>query len=734
MDARLDRPHRCHAPSPALVAPHSRVPTPAQRPQPGHRAASERGAGGPRRGQRAAGRAPPWAAGHPDGRSARRGRPQSLALRLLLGAGRDSLRRALHRPPFPVLPLQRPDLPLRVARARDTQRCAGRAEALPDRPTLRSLGPGERVVVIGAGPAGLTAARELTKAGLRPVVIEKRARVGGLARTEIFKGFRFDMGGHRFFTKVEEVKKIWREVLGQDFLQRPRLSRIYYNRRFFYYPLRPLNALLKLGPFVAARIVLSYLRWQFFPHPREDTFEQWVTNRFGRRLFRIFFKTYTEKVWGIPCSELRAEWAAQRIKDLSLKTALLHMLVRPRTTIRTLIEEFEYPRLGPGMIWEAVAADIQRHRAVLRLESEVVSVRRTGHRVDGVVVRAAGREELIEGAHFISSMPVTELVAKLSPAPPAEVRAAAAKLVYRDFLTVCLIVRKPALFADNWIYVHSPEVQVGRIQNFKNWSPDMVPDAGKTSLGLEYFCAENDSLWNMPDAELVELGKRELEQIGLARAADVEDGCVFRNEKAYPVYDAGYRDCLATVRAFVDGLENLQTIGRNGLHRYNNQDHAMLTGVLAARNLLLDQQNDLWSVNTEQEYHEQLLADTDVRPEDLARLLELGLTRVFAKLDRVALGLSVGAAGGLGLFLATLFVGLGGGPLARPLLGLLGQYFPGYTVTPSGTVVGLAYGFVVGFVGGWSFAFLRNACLFLWVAVLSRRANFHLLRRFFEFI
>jgi protoporphyrinogen oxidase len=590
------------------------------------------------------------------------------------------------------------------------------------------------VVVIGAGPAGLTAARELTKAGVRPVVIEKRARVGGLARTEIFKGFRFDMGGHRFFTKVEEVKKIWHEVLEDDFLRRPRLSRIYYNCRFFYYPLRPVNALLKLGPFVAAGIMLSYLRWQLFPHPREDTFEQWVTNRFGRRLFRIFFKTYTEKVWGIPCSELRAEWAAQRIKDLSLKTALLHMFIRPRATVRTLIEEFEYPRLGPGMMWEAVAAEIEGHQAGLRLNSEVVSVRRTGCRIDGVVIRMAGREELIEGSHFISTMPVTELVAKLSPQAPVEVRAAAAKLVYRDFLTVCLILNKPDLFPDNWIYVHSPEVLVGRIQNFKNWSPDMVPDVGKTSLGLEYFCAENDSLWNMPDDDLVEMGKRELERIGLAHTVDVGDGCVFRNEKAYPVYDAGYRDCLTTVRAFVDGLENLQTVGRNGLHRYDNQDHAMLTGLLAVRNLLLGQQNDLWSVNTEQEYHEELLADAKVAPEEFARILDVGLSKVFVKLDRVAFGLSVGAAGGLVLFLATLFVVLGGGPLVRPTLGLLGQYFPGYEVTWTGIIVGLAYGFVAGFVGGWSFAFLRNACLFLWMAVLHRRARFQLLRRFLEFI
>jgi protoporphyrinogen oxidase len=597
---------------------------------------------------------------------------------------------------------------------------------------VRPLIPEKQVVVIGGGPAGLTAARELTKAGLRPLVIEKRASVGGLARTEAFKGFRFDMGGHRFFTKVEEVKKTWHEVLGDNLLPRPRLSRIYYNRRFFYYPLRPLDALWKLGPWLAVTIVLSYLRWQLFPHPREDTFEQWVTNRFGRRLFRIFFKTYTEKVWGIPCSELRAEWAAQRIKDLSLKTALLHMLVRPRTTITTLIEEFEYPRLGPGMMWQAVADEIQQGQGVLRLDSEVASVRRTDRRIDGVVIRSAGREELIEGAHFISSMPVTELVAKLSPPAPAEVRDAASKLAYRDFLTVCLIVNKPDLFPDNWIYVHSPEVQVGRIQNFKNWSPDMVPDASKTSLGLEYFCSQNDSLWNMPDADLVELGKRELERIGLAQAADVEDGCVFRSDKAYPVYDAGYRDCLSTVRAFVDGLENLQTIGRNGLHRYNNQDHAMLTGQLAVRNLLLGQQNDLWSVNTEQEYHEQLSEEAEVAPEELARILEAELSKVFVKLDRVALGLSVGAAGGLALFLATLFLVLGGGP--HPLFGLLGQYFPGYEVTASGALVGLAYGFVAGFMGGWSFAFLRNTCLFLWMAVLHRRASFQLLRRFLEFI
>src|SRR3989441_1501734 len=595
-------------------------------------------------------------------------------------------------------------------------------------------GHGARVIVIGAGPAGLTAARELARQGLSPVVLEQSGVVGGLARTETYRGFHFDMGGHRFFTKVEEVEKIWHDVLGEELRRRPRLSRIYYRGRFFKYPLKPHDALAGLGVREAARVMLSYVWWQIFPHEREDTFEEWVTNRFGQRLFEVFFKSYTEKVWGIPCSTLRAEWAAQRIKDLSLRSAIVSMFLKPQTTIKTLIEEFDYPRFGPGMMWRSVAEEIRKVGGSVRLSSEVIAIRGAGRRIEGVVISTDGHEELVTGDHFLSSMPVSVLVQRLSPPPPPQVLEAALRLMYRDFLTVCLIVDAAVLFPDNWIYVHSPEVKVGRVQNFKNWSPDMVPDPGKTSLGLEYFCAENDSLWSMSDADLVELGKRELERIGLARAADVEDGCVFRSEKAYPVYDAGYRDCLATVRAFVDGLENLQTIGRNGLHRYNNQDHAMLTGMLAARNLLLHQQNDLWSVNTEPEYHEQLLADADVTPEHLARILEFGLTRLFAKLDRVAFGLSVGAASGLVLFLATLFVVPGGQPLVRPILGLLGQYFPGYSVTPSGTIVGLAYGFIVGFVGGWSFALLRNACLFLWVAVLRRRASYHLLRRFVEFI
>jgi protoporphyrinogen oxidase len=592
--------------------------------------------------------------------------------------------------------------------------------------------PDRTVVVIGGGPAGLTAGYELTKFDLRPVVLEAQPIVGGLASTQTYKGFYFDMGGHRFFTKAEAVRKMWDEVLGGQFLLRPRLSRIYYNGKFFYYPLRPLNALRGLGVVQSLLVLLSYFWWQLFPSRQENTFAEWVTNRFGRRLFRTFFETYTEKVWGISCTELKAEWAAQRIKDLSLKSALLSMFVKPQKTIKSLIEEFHYPRLGPGMMWNAVKAEIEQRQGTVRLNSEVVRINRTGRRIDSVVVKSDGREELMPGDDFISSMPVTELIKRLDPPAPPEVLAAAGHLKYRDFLTVVLIVNKAHIFDDNWIYIHDPQVKVGRIQNFKNWSPDMVPDPGKTSLGLEYFCTEGDAVWVMPDRDLIEQGKREVERISLARAADIEDGCVVRVPKAYPVYDADYRDYLATVRQFVDGLENLQTIGRNGLHRYNNQDHAMLTGMLSVRNMMLGQRNDLWSVNTDQEYHE------EVRPEgqethDLEEVIQETLTRVFRKVDRAALGAAVGVTSGLLLFLATLVL-VQQGAVEHSGLGLLGQYFPGYRITPAGSVLGLGYGFLTGFALGWSFAFLRNATVFLYLAITQRRAERLALRRLFEYL
>ncbi len=582
-------------------------------------------------------------------------------------------------------------------------------------------------VVIGGGPAGLTAAYELARAGRAPVVVEKERMLGGLARTESYRGFSFDMGGHRFFTKVPEVQAMWREVLGKEFLRRPRLSRIYYAGRFFDYPLKPLNALAGLGPWQSVLVALSYVRWQLAPHRQEDTFEEWVTNRFGRRLFRIFFKGYTEKVWGVSCSELKAEWAAQRIKDLSLWTAIRSMFVTPRRKITTLIEEFDYPRLGPGMMWNAVAAEIVRLGGRIATDREVVSIEHDGPRVRRIVVANDGARETVTGSDFISSMPITELVARMDPPASPDVRAAAASLSHRAFVTVCLIVDVPELFPDNWIYIHDPNVRVGRIQNFKNWSPAMVPDLAKTSLGLEYFCTEGDELWSMPDAELVELARREIAQVGLARYEQAVDGCVVRVADAYPVYDASYREHLATVRAYVDGLENLQTIGRNGLHRYNNQDHAMVTGMLAVQNALAGAHHDLWSVNTDQEYHEEIR-----EPE--AEALAEAFARVFAKLDRNAFGVAVGVVTGAVIFLATLVLVIRGGPIVGPHLSLLAQYFPGYAVTGVGSLIGLAYGSAVGFAAGWTFALVRNVTTFFYEVVLRRRAEAGLFSRFLDSI
>lgn len=589
----------------------------------------------------------------------------------------------------------------------------------------------KQVVVIGAGPAGLTAAYELTKHNLFPIVLEQMDKVGGLARTENYKGFYFDMGGHRFFTKVDDVSKMWHEVLGEDFLRRPRLSRIFYQNKFFYYPLKILNALYSLGIWEAILIALSFIKWQIFPYKQEDTFEQWVTNRFGKRLFEIFFKTYTEKVWGIACSVLKAEWAAQRIKNLSLKSALLSMLVKPGDSITTLIEEFHYPRLGPGMLWTKVKKCIESQNGKVLLNSPVISICRMGNRIDHVVVLHNGSgEHVIHGTDFISSMPISEFVKKVDPVPP-EVLDAANKLTYRDFLTVCLIVDKADLFPDNWIYVHSPDVVVGRIQNFKNWSPEMVPDPSKTSLGLEYFCTEGDDLWSMGDEDLVELAKTELERIGLASADDVIDGCVFRVPKAYPVYDADYTEYLDVVRKFVDGLENFQTIGRNGLHRYNNQDHSMLTGMLAVRNLMLGEKNNLWSVNTDGEYHEEIRVDKKKKTE---KIFEEDITRIFPRLDPVSFGFSIGMTGGILIFLATLILVLKNGVNTGPHLALLSNYLPGYTVSMLGAVVGLLYIFGAGFLLGSAFAYFRNLMVFVSARIIHRDIELYLLRRLFDFV
>ncbi|MGQ0646182.1 MAG: NAD(P)/FAD-dependent oxidoreductase [Gemmatimonadaceae bacterium] len=475
---------------------------------------------------------------------------------------------------------------------------------------VAQLKDGEHVVIIGAGPAGLTAGYLLAKDGVRVTVLEGDSVVGGISRTAQYNGYRFDIGGHRFFTKIAPVEHLWHEILGKEFISVPRLSRIHYGGKYFDYPLKAMNALSGLGVWNATLMVLSYLWSHVRPFPVEENFEQWVSNRFGKRLYKIFFKTYTEKVWGIPCTEIRAEWAAQRIQGLSLAKAILHAaaLQRRGDSIKTLINEFQYPRLGPGQMWEMATAKIREFGGEVLMHHEVDALETREGKVVAVRAKTPVGVRRIEGDHFISTMAIRNLVRSLDPAPPAEIREAGEGLSYRDFLTVALIIEQDKLFPDNWIYIHTPGVKVGRIQNFNNWSRAMVPDAGRTCLGMEYFCFEGDGLWNSRDEDLIELAKREIAQLGLADPAKVVDGTVVRMRKAYPVYDSVYAGHLSTVRTCIDALSNFHTVGRNGMHKYNNQDHSMLTAMMAVANMR-GASHDVWSVNTDFEYHEEQKLD-----------------------------------------------------------------------------------------------------------------------------
>ncbi|HSB73998.1 MAG TPA: NAD(P)/FAD-dependent oxidoreductase [Terriglobales bacterium] len=464
----------------------------------------------------------------------------------------------------------------------------------------------DKVVIIGGGPAGLSAAYELAKFGRPAVVLEADNIVGGIARTVNYKGYLFDIGGHRFFSKWDEVNQLWREVLGKQLMERQRLSRIFYRKRFFYYPLRPFNVLTSMGLLESLRIMGSYLKARLFPFGQEQTLEQWVCNRFGSRLYNAFFKTYTEKVWGVPCSEIHADWAAQRIKGLSLLEAVRNALSSGRQQrIKSLISSFYYPERGPGQMWEALAERLQRKGQPVLLQRRVVRIEHEAGRVTEVVTQGPGGEEHHAGSDFISSMPLRSLVRALHPAAPPEVQRAAECLRYRDFLTVVLIVNRKQVIPDNWIYVHEPAVKVGRIQNLKNWSPAMVPDPEKTSLALEYFVFQGDEMWNSPDETLIELAKREIVQLGLVRGDEISDATVVRMPKAYPMYDQGWLDKVEMIRVYLqNNVRNLQLVGRNGMHKYNNQDHSMMTAIYAARNIM-GADYDVWAVNTEPEYHEE---------------------------------------------------------------------------------------------------------------------------------
>jgi protoporphyrinogen oxidase len=488
----------------------------------------------------------------------------------------------------------------------DSHNDGSAAQAEIARPEMRE----KPTVILGGGPAGLSAGYLLAKRGLPVIVLEAENQVGGIAKTAVRDGYRFDLGGHRFFTKAKEVDDLWHEIMREEFLERPRMSRIYWRNRkgeakFLDYPLRGPDVIKKLGPVDLTKALLSYLWAAVKPKRREDTFEEWVSNRFGRWLFNQFFKSYTEKVWGVPTSEIRADWAAQRIKNLSFFTAAKSAFMGNKSNITSLIDKFNYPRYGPGQMWETMTDDIEKLGGQVLLETPVTKLEFENDKC----VRVHAGDQVFEPSAVISSLPLRNTVGMAEPHPRPEVIAAAKGLRYRDFLTVALVLDGEDLFPDNWIYIHDPTVTVGRIQNFRSWSPWMVPDPSKACVGLEFFCFAGDELWEMDDDKLVELGMRELEKLGLARRDQLEFGFVERVPKAYPMYDAEYGERVATIRSWLDGLDNFIQVGRNGLHRYNNSDHSTLSAMRAVDNLVDGTDHDIWAVNAESAYHEEETQD-----------------------------------------------------------------------------------------------------------------------------
>ncbi len=463
-----------------------------------------------------------------------------------------------------------------------------------------------KILILGAGPAGLTAAYEaLRDPDVSVTVIEISDHVGGISRTVVRNGFRFDLGGHRFFTKVSRVSDFWNEILDVDeFLLRPRLSRIFYDGKLFDYPLRPINALRGLGFFRALRCLGSFF-WVKINKPKNQAnFENWVASRFGWYLYRVFFKTYTEKVWGIDASKISSDWASQRIKNLNLIRAILDAFgVKKRgEIITTLIDKFHYPKYGPGMLWERCSEKILSKGGRILFDTEAKNVQLLN---DGLLTVEFSNGETEVFDYLISSIPLKSLPYLLN-CKEADVINATNSLKFRDFLTVALVVDNEEVFPDNWIYIHSPEVRVGRVQNYRSWSPYMVKD-GTTCLGLEYFVNKDDEFWSKRDEELIEIAKNELCKLQLVEMSSIREGYVIRVPKAYPVYDEHYKAAVAKVAEWLQHeWPQVYAVGRNGMHRYNNQDHSMLTAMLAVENILKNLNHNLWSVNVDSEYHEEL--------------------------------------------------------------------------------------------------------------------------------
>lgn len=477
------------------------------------------------------------------------------------------------------------------------------------------------VAIIGAGPAGLTAGYQLRKHDISTHIFEEDPQyVGGISRTVKYKDFLFDIGGHRFFSKSKEIEDLWDEMLPQDMLQRPRQSRIFYRDKFFSYPLNPMEALRNLGLKQSFRVVCSYIWAKLFPVKNPNTYTDWVSNLFGRRLFNIFFKTYTEKVWGMDCSSISADWAKQRIGGLSVSKMLMSKLpglCRIAPPVKSLIESFRYPRKGPGMLWESCADKILKMGGQVYMGCKVtkVSYLRSIEKYELEYQDHNNNTQVFQADHVISTVPIRTLVKQLEPMCSNTAIHAADSLNYRDFLVVNIIAEGPATFDDNWIYIHDPKVKVGRIQNLKSWSPDMVPNQSLESYGLEYFCFDHDELWEKSDEELIKLGKQELSDLGLVSYDKIIDGCVVRQPKAYPVYDHSYKEHLATIKKELkSNYPNLHLVGRNGMHAYNNQDHSMMTAILCVKNIVAGAElYNVWGVNQNAEYLEEVKETNSTR-------------------------------------------------------------------------------------------------------------------------